>query len=193
MDYFIADMHLGHENIIIHDNRPFGSIVEHDQAIIENWNDQVWNPTDDVYVLGDVSWYKTTETIRIIKELNGRKHLIVGNHDKKLIKNSEFCNLFEEIVDYKEISIAKDKGLVLCHYPIPCFNHHFYGWVHLYGHVHNSHEWSMMEQIRFEIENIQGNLCNMYNVGCMMPYMDYAPRTLEEIVEGYNRIRQDIC
>lgn len=166
---------------------------EHDQTIIENWNEKVWNPKDDVYIIGDISWHKLSDTVRIVKELTGNKHLIVGNHDKKLMKNKEFCDLFVEVVDYKELQISKDKGLVLCHYPIPCFNHHYYDWVHLYGHVHNSFEWHIMERVRFEMENIYDKKCNMYNVGCMLEYMQYTPRTLDEIVEGYNRIRQDIC
>jgi len=193
VDYFIADLHLGHKNVIMHDNRPFHTIEEHDQAIIENWNEKVWNPKDNVYIIGDISWHNTETTIRLVEALNGNKHLIVGNHDKKLIKNSEFCSLFSEVIDYKEIQITKDKGIVLCHYPIPCFNHHYRGWVHLYGHVHNSSEWQLMERIRFEVEKIDNIPCNMYNVGCMMKYMEYTPKTLEEIAAGYHKVCDDIC
>jgi len=35
------------------------------------------------------------------------------------------------------------------------------------------------------MENLYDRQCEMYNVGAMMPYMDYTPRTLDEIIEGY--------
>ena len=72
--------------------------------------------------------------------------------------------------------------IVLSHYPIPCFNNHYYGWYHLYAHVHNSFEWNMMERVKYEMEALYDKPCHMYNVGCMMSYMGYRPRTLEEII-----------
>ena len=118
MNYFIADLHFGHQNALAFDARPFKTIEEHDQTIIGNWNDKV-DIDDDTYILGDVSWYNVTKTMDIIKSLNGNKHLIIGNHDKKLLKNRDFRNLFVEVLDYKELSLSDGKGIVLSHYPIP--------------------------------------------------------------------------
>ena len=145
--YFIADTHFGHENALAFDNRPFRNIEEHDRALAENWNGAV-GMDDEVFILGDLSWMNASKTIALVKELNGIKHLIVGNHDKNLLKNREFQSLFAEITDYKEILLPDKTGLVLSHYPIPCFNHHFYGWYHFYGHVHVSFEWNMMERVQ---------------------------------------------
>ena len=36
--YFVSDLHLSHKNILKYDNRPFNSIEEHDQSIINNIN-----------------------------------------------------------------------------------------------------------------------------------------------------------
>ena len=138
---------------------------------------------DDVWVLGDISWYPATKTIGIFNRLNGTKHLCAGNHDKKLLKNRDVQALFSEIVDYKEIQTASDSGIILCHYPIPCFNHHYYGWYHLYGHVHNGYEWNMMKQVKYQMEALYDVPCNMYNVGCMLPGIDFTPRTLDEIIQ----------
>ena len=149
--YFIADTHFGHENALAFDNRPFKTIEEHDRALIDNWNRAVGRE-DEVFILGDISWYNATKTIEIMKSLNGILHLIVGNHDKKILKNRELQSLFAEITDYKELELSKGVGAVLCHYPIPCFNHHYYGWVHLYGHVHKSFEWNMMERVKYEMQ-----------------------------------------
>jgi len=183
MNYFIADLHFGHKNVLSFDARPFKTIEDHDVVLITNWNDIV-GLDDDVYILGDISWYNATKTIEIFKQLNGKKHLIVGNHDNKLIKNKELQKEFEEICNYKELDIGKGNICVLSHYPIPCFKSHYYGAYHLYGHVHNSFEWNMMKRFKYELEELYTVPCNMYNVGCMIDYMGYRPRTLDEIVNA---------
>lgn len=136
-----------------------------------------------MWILGDISWYNATKTIALFNELNGVKHLCAGNHDKKLLRNRDVQKLFIEIVDYKEVQTDNDSGIVLSHYPIPCFNHHYYGWYHLYGHVHNSWEWNIMKQVKYQMEELYSVPCNMFNVGCMIPGMNYTPRTLEEIIQ----------
>ena len=52
----------------------------------------------------------------------------------------------------------------------------------LYGHVHNSFEENMIQHFRYEMGALYDKPCHMYNVGAMMKYMDYTPRTLEEII-----------
>lgn len=186
--FFISDLHFGHKNCLAYDNREFKSIEEHDEFLIQKWNETV-GIHDDVWILGDISWYPSTKTIEIFSRLNGIKHLCVGNHDKKLLRNPDLRKLFVEIVDYKEIELDRGKGIVLCHYPIPCYNRHYYGWYHLYGHVHTSFEWNMMKQIQFEMEALYDKPSNMFNVGCMVPGMDYTPRTLEEIITIFDSRR----
>lgn len=181
MNYFIADLHFGHKNALSFDNRPFKDIEEHDEALIKNWNNKV-TIDDDVYILGDISWHNSTRTIEIMRTLNGNKHLIKGNHDGRLLKNAELRKEFLEITDYKELTLEDGKGIVLCHYPIPCFKNHYYGWYHLYGHVHNGFEWNMMENVKRQMTELYDTPCEMYNVGCMIPYMEYTPRTLKEII-----------
>ena len=70
-----------------------------------------------MWILGDISWYTAKKTAEILKRLNGRKHLCVGNHDKELIKSTDVQQQFVEIVDYKKISFRDGTGVVLCHYP----------------------------------------------------------------------------
>ncbi len=175
---YIADWHYGHSNVLAYDNRPFTSVEQMDEELIKRWNNAV-NKDDTVYILGDMFWCKTTEAIPILDQLNGTKILIKGNHDR--CNDKTFASKFTKIDDYMEI---EDNGrkVVLCHYPIPCFKNHFYGWYHLYGHVHNSFEWNMTEHQKYIMRELYGKPCNMFNVGCMMDYMDYTPRTLDEIL-----------
>ena len=185
MDYFISDLHFGHKNVLAFNNRPLDNIEQHDNALIRNWNNAV-NIDDDVYILGDISWHNATRTLEIFNTLNGNLHLIKGNHDIQLLKGRDLRERFVEITDYKELSHGDDeKKIVLSHYPIPCFNHRHNGWIHLYGHVHNNTDWNTIEYTRRILES-RGTPCNMYNVGVMMSYMDYTPRTLRAITNGFN-------
>ena len=182
-NYFISDLHFGHKNVLSFDDRPWTNIEDHDNFIIQNWNDTV-SYEDDVYILGDVSWHNATKTNEIFKQLNGTKHLIIGNHDGKLLKNREFQQQFQEICYYKELPYTENKIIVLCHYPIPCFNKHYYGSYHLYGHVHNGFEENMMRNIRRQMQDLYDVPSQMYNVGIMMPWMEYHPQTLEDIISS---------
>ena len=183
-NYCIGDTHFGHKNALSFDSRPFKTIEEHDAALIENHNRAV-GLTDDVWYLGDFSWHNATKTLEILDQLNGTKHLIIGNHDGRLLKNRDIQKRFAEITDYKELDIGNGKCLVLCHYPIPCFKNHFYGWIHFYAHVHSSFEDNMMLRCRYEMEELYDTPCEMYNVGTMMPWMDYTPRMIDEVIDGW--------
>ena len=109
------------------------------------------------------------------------KFLIKGNHDRS--NDGKFVKEFAKITEYLEVN-DNFRNIVLCHYPIPCFKNHYYGWYHLYGHVHNSFEYQMMEHDKYLMQELYGKQCQMFNVGAMMPYMDYTPRTLDEILKG---------
>lgn len=178
MNFYIADTHFGHDNILHYDNRPYNTCDEMEEDMVKKWNDAV-SDSDTVYILGDFCWGNESEWIRILDRLNGHKVLIKGNHDIKISDNIK--NKFDGIFDYKEI---KDNGVnvVLCHYPIPCYNKQYYGSVMLYGHVHISFQYEMMEHDKKLTKDLYDKPCLMYNVGCMVPYMNYTPRILLEIL-----------
>ena len=50
--YFTADTHFSHKNILLYENRPYQSIEEMDNDLIEKWNKTV-GKNDTVYHLGD--------------------------------------------------------------------------------------------------------------------------------------------
>lgn len=198
MKYFISDLHIGHTNVLAYDNRPFKTIEEHDSVIMQNWNARVTG-SDDVYILGDIGFANSETISNYYRQLKGNKHLILGNHDKMFFRKENeklFKNVFCEVVDYMELYLDKKHSIVLCHYPIPCFKNSFHGWLHFYGHVHNSFDSNMMEHDKMLIQNLYsknteegGNktdVCRMYNVGCMIPYMNYTPRTVAEILATDN-------
>lgn len=176
--FYVSDLHFGHNNVIRYDNRPFASSREMNEAIIKTWNERV-KPEDLTYILGDGTWINDpTENRNIFNRLNGKKILIKGNHDKALMQCKD-C--FEEIRDYARI-IDNKRTVILSHYPIACWDAQFHDSIHLYGHVHNSHQWHMFESWMQEARALQAIPMRAYNVGVMMDYMDYGPRTLDEII-----------
>lgn len=186
-NFYIADLHDGHERILDLDHRPFATVEEQRQALIKNWNAAV-DTGDTVYVLGDESWHSpnSQEYISFFEQLKGHKVLVRGNHSAhkqsftKVIQQK--CG-FVNIADYLEV---KDEGrqVVLSHYPILAYKNSYYGAYHLYGHVHMTYEWKLMEAHKQKVIEEIGRPFNAFNVGAMMPYINYTPRTLDEILRA---------
>ena len=194
MNYYISDLHFFSKNQTAEglnfDNRPFKNVDEMHAAILNNWNSRVTNG-DTVYILGDISNRgKNEDLIALVARLKGKKVLIIGNHED--IRDYRYKQLFHAIYDYLEITDLVDKQpykLVLCHYPILMWNGQHNGTILLYGHLHDSIEeayfkkcLSEMNSGEFAIRRPHEKEIVAINVGCMMPYIDYTPRTLEEIL-----------
>ena len=178
-NFYISDCHFFHENIIKMDNRPFSSVEEMNSEMIKRWNSVV-TKQDNVYILGDFSWGIPRDTKVILDQLVGAKFLIKGNHDR-WAKDGACKKLFQGIYDYKMI-VDNNKAVVMCHYPIMFYQSQHRNAIHLYGHVHNTIEEDLFQQVVSNIKRQTDIPMNCYNVGCMMDYMDYTPRTLEEII-----------
>ena len=179
---YIADTHFDNEDILSYDNRPFDTAEEMNEALIANWN-RVVKEEDLTFIIGDFHAGNAERWRDTLQKLNGKKALIKGNHDAwETIE--EVRDLFEEVTEYKELTDGEDH-VVLCHYPSPAFHNHYFGWIHLYGHVHGSFEANILEKDKQLLKKLYAKetVCRMTNVGAMMPYMDYTPRTLAELKE----------
>lgn len=138
--WFTSDTHFGHANIIRHSQRPYRNVEHMDSALVAQWNMLV-APDDEVMHLGDFVWSMPTDRLRQLRaQLNGRIHLVPGNHDR-----SDML-LQEGIVDsvlplIHELHLpagpaGTKQTVVLCHYPIEEWNRLFRGAIHLHGHCH---------------------------------------------------------
>ena len=66
------------------------------------------------------------------------------------------------------------------------YNHPRERAVMLHGHVPNTREWELVE--KWQQELLQMDIpARIINVGCMMEYMDYAPKTLKELLAANNK------
>lgn len=202
MNFYIADTHFGHKNALNFDYRPFSDLCQMEEVMTMLWNAAV-RKDDTVYILGDFCWGKADEWLRIVRQLNGRKVLIQGNHDLSSYP-AALRNQFADIKDYLEIAdYAKDgsaRRVILSHYPQMFFKHDCSDkYYMLCGHVHAGAENDLLEkwtqELRLAYRNRSGfdaaNCGQIYNVGCMMPWMEYTPRTLDEIIKRWNTHHQE--
>ena len=203
---YIADCHFYHNRICTEmDHRGFSGYEEMNEYMISQWNIKV-RPKDDVFILGDFSIAKGDATAKILDRLNGKLHLIIGNHDKYLEDKSFNRTWFRSIEHYSEI---RDNGrmVILSHYPVFCYNGQYKQdksgnplVYMLYGHVHNTHDEQLIN--RFIMETRQTKVmskhstepepipCNMINCFCM--FSNYHPMTLDEwiVIDRKRRKRQ---
>ena len=131
--FIIADTHLNHKNIISYCNRPFSSVEEMNETIIKRWNSTV-GKYDIVYVLGDFALCGKDNIIEITQRLNGRKRLILGNHDGASIETYRNAG-FEYIYNHP---IILEDFYILSHYPQFIVPKGLYANIH--GHIHTNPE-----------------------------------------------------
>ena len=178
MKWYIADTHFGHKNVIAFNQRPFSDVDEMDRILMELWNAKV-NRQDDIYVLGDFAFRNEKPEQWYLKQLNGIKHLIVGNHDGNLLKNETAMGYFETVEKMEHVS---DQGnhICLCHFPICEWNGYYKGHWHIYGHIHNRRE---------ETYNMMKMRERALNAGVDINY--YSPSSFKELVVNNERFKNE--
>ena len=135
MVYFTSDLHLGHENVIKLCNRPFDSIEEMDEALIHNWNRKVTNG-DTVYVLGDLMYKSKKPPEEYLRQLKGKKHLIVGNHDRSWYSKCQLDSSFLSVNNLLYMTDGK-RQYTLCHDPMMSWPHMARCYM-VFGHIHGN-------------------------------------------------------
>ena len=139
--------------------RPFSTVEEMDEALMDNWNSVV-KPGDKVYHLGDVTFGNKENYIKNIhKRLNGKKRLIVGNHDDVKF----LAPYFEKVMLWR---MFPDWGLLMTHVPVhrsTLGEDRFdgKGMINLHGHIHQNpspegpYKCVCVEQINYTPINIE--------------------------------------
>ena len=137
--WITSDLHFGHANIkkFCPETRGRFRDVEHmRETMIEEWN-QLVGQDDTVYILGDVAFLPAVEAVAIMHRLHGRKILIEGNHDRKLLNDPAFRACFDQVHNYLRLT-HNGQLVILFHYPIAEFDQMHRGAVHLHGHLHGN-------------------------------------------------------
>jgi len=110
MNWFTSDTHFYHKNVIEYCNRPFATVEEMNEKLIERWNLCV-KPDDTIYHLGDFIFAGRNKLRPILDRLNGQIILVQGNHD-----HSDHVRLFKKVIPSLGIEIAQ-RNVNLSHYP----------------------------------------------------------------------------
>lgn len=151
--FVISDTHFGHNNIIKYCDRPFKTSQEMDQFIVEKWNEVV-NPEDHVYHLGDVYLGCKPEYINyILGNLNGKKRLILGNHDNG--KDQILHRHFEKIMLWRNFDRLTLSHIPLMPESIPGDRLNVHGHIHTNPSPTKQHRNVSVEQIQYTPINIE--------------------------------------
>ena len=176
MFYFIADTHFGHKNVLRLCNRPFQTIEEMNETIIQNWNSQVKN-SDTVCIIGDL-FFCCKEPEPILKRLHGKKRLIVGNHDSSWMSKVDCGKYFVSVDIFLQISDGTH-SLTLCHYPMLSFKHFARSYM-IHGHIHANTDMDFWPCIRARD--------NVLNAG--VDLNGFQPVKFEELLENNREFKE---
>ena len=179
MNRYTGDNHFGHRNIVELSNRPFASVEEMDAEMVRRWNENVKH-NDNVYIVGDM-FFRCDYVEDILKQLKGKKHLIIGNHDSSWLNTIDVSRYFESIDEYCYTS-ENGIGLFLCHRPQLSYKHDKRARNYMiHGHIHNDTDldyWPV--------------LCKrerILNAG--VDINDFRPVSFEELVENNSIFKQN--
>lgn len=165
MIFYTADLHFHYKPFL--PDRPFASVEEMDEAMIRLWNETVTDE-DTVYVVGDVGYNGGYVPGDALGRLQGRKHLIRGNHDTGFENAPKLFDYFETVTDFNEIDDG-ETHILLCHYPILYRKRGYM----IHGHLH---------QARGPEYDILRQMPRMLNAGVDVNF--YRPVILAQLVEN---------
>lgn len=138
--FFTSDTHFHHENIIKFCGRPFGSLEEMDETMIEKWNEKV--PSDGlVFHLGDFCFGGFQLWKRYRDRLHGDIILVKGNHDVRNIKDETAYNKLFSYTSWQMYVQIEGRRVYLNHVPFLCYGGAYRSKdqlvYQLFGHVHS--------------------------------------------------------
>lgn len=157
--FVIADTHFFHSNVLTFTKkdgsklRPFTTVEEMHTVMIDNWN-RVVGVNDKVYHIGDVG-FRNASHLEILNNLNGRKVLIKGNHDRH--KLSAYVKYFYDVRAYHTLD-----NILLAHIPIHPFSMNRWK-AQIHGHLHDN----VVDDSRY--------------INVSVERIDYTPKDFEEI------------
>ena len=144
MMFFTADNHYDHANSIRLCNRPYESVEHMNEDMIEKWNNKLTN-NDDIIIAGDM-FFRSQDPEAILRRLKGKKHLIIGNHDKTWMSKTDLSVHFKSVEYMTVVNTGKGKA-TLCHFPMLEFE----GKYLIHGHIHNKAKkleyWDLIKKI----------------------------------------------
>ncbi len=179
MVYYTSDLHLGHKNVIRHCDRPYASADEMDEALIRSWNAKV-HANDTVYIVGDFLFRAKRPAEEYFAALKGKKHLIVGNHDRSWMNKVDLGAWFESVAPMLFVN-DHGRAATLCHYPMLTWPGMSKGGYMIYGHIHNNTDADYWPYIASHDQ--------MLNAG--VDVNAFSPVSLDEMIVNNRHFKED--
>lgn len=183
--FVISDQHFGHENILKFTSTDGSQVRPGFSNVLQMNNYMIWqhnlvvSPEDKVYFLGDVAFNKKVFH-EVMPRLNGKKSLILGNHDH--FNMDDYYKYFDNIYSARYIKYSDTLRFVLCHYPMhPEANYPNYP-ICIHGHIH--------EKDIVNTDPFGGEKDNMY-VNVSVEKINYTPISLDEIARRYETPKEE--
>lgn len=129
--------------------------------------------------MGDFAFHNEKPYSWYLKQLKGQKHLVIGNHDKKLLKDAEAMSYFVSVDSYLEITDCQSR-IILSHYPIAEWNNFHHGSYLIYGHIHNRTDEAYQYMKQFD---------RALNAGACIN--NYTPSSLNELIRNNKIFREN--
>lgn len=144
--WFTSDQHFGSVRALELSRRPFSTVEEMDQVMIQNFN-KVVSPEDVTIHIGDFGVYDR------VKELNGEHVLIVGNYERDDIQKEGLSAVHQKVLkagflemypsQFLDIPSSSKEDehcivkLFLVHEPEKClYDYDLRYSMNLFGHIH---------------------------------------------------------
>lgn len=165
---FTSDLHFNHRSIIDYCSRPWATVPDMNEGLIERWN-AVVRPKDTTWVLGDFGFnggsYEGYDLLGIFLRLHGKKNLVIGNHDEK---NPKVLKLPWDLITPMATVRGENKmRAVACHYPMETWKYPE-RYIMLHGHSHGT---------------LQTVKPRRFDVGVDVPDWGYGPIAFETLWE----------
>lgn len=180
--FLTSDLHFGHDREFVWKVRGYDSVQAMNLAQVQKWNETV-EDDDDIYVLGDLM-LGSTDGIEFIKQLRGKLHIVLGNHDTATREK-----MYQELPNVVEIAAVglrlkhNKHHFVMTHYPMMTGNLEKESLkqmtLNLYGHTH-------------QLTNFFNDMPFMYHVG--VDSHNGYPVLLDDVIEEmYAKVKECIA
>lgn len=170
--FFTSDSHFYHHNIMELCKRPFADVEEMNETLIANWN-AVVKRNDIVFHLGDFCFGGTAKWKETLGRLNGKIHLVPGNHDIEYLNQ---VSQFFESVELQRTIYVDGRQIILNHYPFMNFSGCKNRVWQAHGHIHTLHDGTSP---KLSAQQLSVMYPTQYDVGA--DHNDYRPISYEEL------------
>lgn len=168
--WLISDTHFFHQRIVEFNDsngkpvRPWNDHIEMTEELISNWNETV-APDDLIIHLGDIAFGGVEKFHEVMKVLNGKKVLVMGNHDTRSI--SEYMMYFDDV---RSMLVIPKGVAILTHIPVHPDQLRRFG-KNIHGHLHTE-----------RVKNADGSIDERY-INVCVEQTNYRPIRLDEVLQ----------